>query len=243
MTSIFKYSLNRNLDHLNALANLINNLKPLTLSNCDSSVNIYVEDGYLDNLCEGDIVNEEEIGGKFKSEKMKYNDINDVGLMKKNIVNKNKIVLDWNMKILKTISELCPSIFSKAISLLDNGMINIFVEINTNRRFYIVENKNKNKTREISYIVMRHFCSCRSYIDKVVIQKSDFTCKHELACSIIDAIYIPNINNKKSNASNFSILNNKLIKVIILNEYDYSEKYLNYISDFFIDNGTFKSYF
>ncbi|KAK6588551.1 hypothetical protein RS030_4527 [Cryptosporidium xiaoi] len=239
MPYIFKYSLNKNLDHLNALVNLINNLKPL--SNCDSSDNTYFEDGYLDNSCKGDIVNEEEIGGKFKSEKMKYNDINDVDLMKKNTVNKNNIVLDWNMKILKTISELCPSIFSKAISLLDNGVINIFIEINTNRRFYIVENKNK--TRELSYIVMRHFCSCRSYINKVVIRKSDFTCKHELACSIIDAIYISNINNKESNVSNFSILNNKLIKVIILNEYDYSEKYLNYISDFFIDNGTFKSYF
>ncbi|KAH8738517.1 hypothetical protein FG386_001899 [Cryptosporidium ryanae] len=231
MTSIFKYSLNKNLDHVNTLVNLINNLRPFCGNKFDEGVD--AKNDYLSVFCDNLSIDPEKSMDK---------GINNVNLTDKNTIEKNKLDSDWNMKVLNMISELCPGVFSKAMSLIDNGTIYVFIEINTNRRFYIVENMNK--TGELSYLVMRHFCTCSSYINKVVIQKSDFTCKHELACSIIDAIYISNINNNRENDNkNFLILKNKSIRVVILNEYEYSEKYLDYISNFLIDNGTFRNCF
>lgn len=99
--------------------------------------------------------------------------------------------VDANLGILLAISEMCPGLVDKAISLIDHGKIRVYIERTSHRRLYLMETTTKGQ--DTSYLVMRHFCTCRSYIDKVVLQKKEITCKHELAYYLLDSMYIPEV--------------------------------------------------
>ncbi|OII70956.1 uncharacterized protein cubi_03254 [Cryptosporidium ubiquitum] len=175
--------------------------------------------------------------------------------------------MDLNLGILKTISEICPGLVEKAISLIDYGKINVYIERRSHRRFYIMEATTKGQ--DINYLVMKHFCTCHSYIDKVVLQKKEITCKHELAYYLIDSMYIPEVidslglgndfytksgaeknSDKKEDEEvngrndeetiHFVGIANPLIKAHLVSETKFSEIYIEYTSNFFIDNGLFK---
>ncbi|KAF7456790.1 Zinc finger SWIM-type domain-containing protein [Cryptosporidium felis] len=156
--------------------------------------------------------------------------------------------LNHNLGITKIISEICPTLLEKAISLIDNTKINVYIEVNSRRRFYIM---GATKEDDLNYLVMRHFCTCRSFIDKVVLQKKEITCKHELAYYIIDSIYVSDICSKltleyKSDGIRgkgdceervFSISTiNPLIKIYLISEREFSETYLDYSSRFLVEN-------
>ncbi|XP_667164.1 hypothetical protein [Cryptosporidium hominis TU502] len=177
-------------------------------------------------------------------------------------------IMDFNLKILQTISEIYPGLVEKAISLIDHGKIDVYIERKSCRRFYIMEATTKGQ--DMSYLVMRHFCTCHSYIDKVVLQKKEITCKHELAYYLLDSMYISDIIinsldtdsklypesgsergsvkkeyeqvNKINQEKEVNLMgsSNPLIKVHLVSETMFSEVYLEYTSRFFIDSGLFK---
>ncbi|KAH8583094.1 uncharacterized protein ELE39_000037 [Cryptosporidium sp. chipmunk genotype I] len=177
--------------------------------------------------------------------------------------------MDFNLRILQTISEICPGLVEKAISLVDHGKINVYIERKSHRRFYIMEATTKGQ--DMSYLVMRHFCTCHSYIEKVVLQKKEITCKHELAYYLLDSMYISDfiINslhsdhklylesgsecysfekeyeqgskiNQEETVIHLMGSSNPLIKIHFVSETGFSKAYLEYTSRFFIDSGLFK---
>ncbi|KAJ1608642.1 hypothetical protein OJ253_1872 [Cryptosporidium canis] len=174
--------------------------------------------------------------------------------------------MDFNLRILHTISEICPGLVEKAISLIDYGKVSVYIERKSCRRLYLMDTASKGQ--DMSYLVMRHFCTCRSYIDKVVLQKKEITCKHELAYYLLDSMYVPEVidslsSNKTSsqeesktescNSSGegkrgcqeeviiqFMASVNPQIKAHIVDERRFSEVYLEHTSMFFVENGLFK---
>lgn len=176
--------------------------------------------------------------------------------------------VDANLGILQAISEMCPGLVDKAISLIDRGRICVYIERASRRRLCLMETTTKGQ--DASYLVMRHFCTCRSYIDKVVLQKKEITCKHELAYYLLDSMYVSGVvgslsldehafrepgaaaersshdkeeresGEREETEQHLVGSVNPLIKAYVVDETRFSEIYLEHTSRFFVENGFFK---
>ncbi|KAL7066652.1 hypothetical protein ACR3K2_29230 [Cryptosporidium serpentis] len=151
------------------------------------------------------------------------------------------LVYKDNIDIFNILAELCPGLLQRAISLIDTNKINVYISKNSRRRFYTVD---ASQDRRTTYLVMKHFCSCHSYIENVINYKREFTCKHELACLLFSSLYIGCEHEEtciKEETCHCTLVPNSL-NIYIISDYEFSRKLcieLNYI---FLELNTFNNH-
>ncbi|EEA05418.1 uncharacterized protein CMU_024230 [Cryptosporidium muris RN66] len=146
-----------------------------------------------------------------------------------------------NVDIFNILAELCPGLLQRAISLIDTNKINIYISKNSKRRFYTVD---ASQDRRTTYLVMKNFCSCHSYIENVINYKREFTCKHELACLLFSSLYIGYEHEEiciKEEACHCTLVPSNF-NIYIISDYEFSRKLCIELNNIFLELNTFNDY-
>lgn len=93
---------------------------------------------------------------------------------------------ETNLMLLKEVIEASPKLLKRACEVIHSGQIAKVVfapnQRETSQCFYSIPSIDGTK----QYLIIKGFCSCYQFAENVLVRESAFTCKHELACIILE---------------------------------------------------------
>lgn len=93
---------------------------------------------------------------------------------------------ETNLVLLREVMEVLPLLSKSACDIVYSGRIAKCVyapnDVVTSQCFYTIPSANGT----LQYLVMHGYCTCFHFAENVLARESAFTCKHELACLILE---------------------------------------------------------